>query len=345
MEAASLNRNNFRPPNRSRLDQLTFEQWCRQTGATTKALQTAAVWCRGTLGQEPSDISALAFLEVARGAGGLIRLRLDGPGGAQHLRLQDGTQAIAVGMAGLLNPATVRLNSPVTSIVGLAANQLCCVQTANGDRIDARKVILSVPGPAYKNITFDPPLPPQKQMYTAAIRYGCYVKYLCLFKTPFWREEGSCGLAQSFRGPMNHCRDTSIDSEGNYALTCFLSSKPGRQWLTLNEDDRRKAVVRQLGSLFAVGERRVERELIATITSEWMQDKWAGWGCPFAAPPTGTIGDGEDGDWFKETSGAVHFVGTELTNEWRGYMEGALRSGKRGADQVLHALRVEGSRI
>ena len=34
-------------------------------------------------------------------------------------------------------------------------------------------------------------------------------------------------------------------------------------------------------------------------------------------------------------SGRVHFVGTETAYEWKGYMEGAVRSGERGAQEVL----------
>ncbi len=35
---------------------------------------------------------------------------------------------------------------------------------------------------------------------------------------------------------------------------------------------------------------------------------------------------------------AVHFVGTETSFEWKGYMEGAVRSGERGAAEVIKAL-------
>jgi len=34
----------------------------------------------------------------------------------------------------------------------------------------------------------------------------------------------------------------------------------------------------------------------------------------------------------------VHFVGTETAYEWKGYMDGAVRSGERGATEVVDAL-------
>lgn len=36
--------------------------------------------------------------------------------------------------------------------------------------------------------------------------------------------------------------------------------------------------------------------------------------------------------------GRLHFVGTETSFEWKGYMEGAVRSGERGAAEVLLAM-------
>lgn len=286
----------------------------------------------------------LAFLEVARGALGIINLRYDGKDGAQHLRIKEGTQSIALGMAKLLPVGTIRLNAPVKSIVQKHPRSYV-VTTSTGIQLKSRKVIVTVPGPAYKNISFSPSLPPQRQLYTTAVRYGCYVKYLCLFKSPFWRRQGSCGLAQSFRGPMNHCRDTSVDEQENYALTCFLASKPGRSWLQLSEEERQVAVLEQLGSLFAVGYEAVKDELLGTIASEWMQDPWGGWGCPFAAPPPGTIGLSDEAELSSARFEGIHFVGTELTNEWRGYMEGALRSGEKGAQRVLAQLRAEDSSL
>lgn len=40
----------------------------------------------------------------------------------------------------------------------------------------------------------------------------------------------------------------------------------------------------------------------------------------------------------RSAHGKVHFVGTETAYEWKGYMDGALRSGLRGAEEVTKAL-------
>ena len=40
----------------------------------------------------------------------------------------------------------------------------------------------------------------------------------------------------------------------------------------------------------------------------------------------------------RASAGRIHFVGTETAYEWKGYMEGAVRSGERGAQEVLWAM-------
>jgi monoamine oxidase len=334
VEAASLDPRTFEQPMRTELDSITFEQYCRDAGAGAQARQTARVWTRGTLGQDPCDVSALAYLEICRGGLGLVNLRYDGKNGAQYLRLQEGTQSISTGISKLLPSNAIKLSTPVASIVQQSP-AVYIINTTDGNKFQARKVIISIPGPAYKNITFHPSLPLRQELYTNSARYGCFVKFVCLFKTPFWRRQGACGLAQSFRGPINHCRDTSVDQQSNYALTCFLCAGPGRTWLGLDRKEQQAVVLKQLGLLFNVGLEAVEAEFLNSMTAEWTQDRWAGWGCPFATPPPGMLGSSPIGAVTGQKSDGMYFVGTELADEWRGYMEGALRSGKRGASQVL----------
>lgn len=42
---------------------------------------------------------------------------------------------------------------------------------------------------------------------------------------------------------------------------------------------------------------------------------------------------------------AIHFVGTETSFEWKGYMEGAVRSGERGAAEVIEALEMKDCKV
>ena len=336
-ETASLDRDNFKHPRRAELDGLTFEQWCRTITNNPQSIRTARLWCRGTLGQDPSDVSALAFLEVARGGLGITNLRYDGKHGAQYLRLKEGTQSISIGMAEMLPAGSIHLSSAVKVIRRLDIGLYAVVATSD-NTFRAKSVVLSVPSPVYRDISFEPLLSPQKKSFLSSTRYGFWVKYICFFKTPFWKDKGCCGLTQSFKGPINHCRDTSVPDQENYALTCFITSTPGRIWSSLNGSDQQHAVLEQLGQLFGVGYDFVAADYLGHMESDWGNDRWAGYGCPFPATPPGVLGHRNE-DWLTESHDGLFFVGTELCNEWRGYMEGALRSGKRGAAQALAYLK------
>lgn len=342
IEALAADPAAFKEPNRSKYDALSLEQFIRSSGGSDRAVQVARLWCHGMFGQEPWEISSLAFLEVSRGGLGISNIRSDDKHGAQYLRLKEGTSAVARGIYGLLPPGSVRLNTPVTAVVKKTTSESgeggYIVSTPHGI-ITAARVIVSVPGTTYKNMHFDPPLPPQRKLYTTATRYGLYVKFLLLFKTPFWRRNGGCGLAQSFRGPISIVRDTSVDDEDNYALTCFIGAAPGRKWYALGEKERESAALQQLSHLFQTPLAEVQGEFIGSLTSPWMEDRWAGFGCPFSMPAPGGLSGTVDGQIATEAAGGVFFVGTESTDHWRGYMEGALESGERGAARALEGLK------
>lgn len=339
VEAASLDAVNFVGPRRGELDSITFDEFLRRKGASKRALQTACIWFHGMLGMEPGEVSALSFLEMCRGGLGIMNLRNDGKHGAQYLRLREGTQSIAIGMAAQLPADRITLSSPVTAVTQIGKERYA-VTLADGRNVYSKKVMVSIPSPTYRNITFSPKLPPQRLTYATSGRYGWYVKYLLLFKTPFWRSGNRCGLAQSLAGPVSIFRDTSDDGTDNYALTCFIGSKPGRKWYTLSEANRQKVVLEQVSQIFGASREMVQENLIEALTSPWMEDRYAGFGCPVATTPPGVLGHASAESLWEPVDG-IHFVGTELTNEWRGYMEGALRSGARGAKEVIESLTME----
>ncbi|WXC48691.1 hypothetical protein QX201_008400 [Fusarium graminearum] len=49
----------------------------------------------------------------------------------------------------------------------------------------------------------------------------------------------------------------------------------------------------------------------------------------------------DSGKALREFYGRIHFVGTETSLVWKGYMEGAVRSGVRGAKEVIKAFEDE----
>lgn len=237
-------------PRDTSLDSVIFEAYLRSRGASEAAVATATVWTRAMLGQDPRDISALYFLNYCKSGGGLLHMRSDRKHGGQYLRVRQGTQAFSLGLASSLAEGTVRLSSPVHSIIQ-NADQSVKVQ-AGGAVYAARKVIITVPSPAMKTIAFHPKLPPVKQVWIESTTYGYYTKAMMEFRSPFRAERGFCGLAQSFTGPASVIRDSCSPEDRKYVLTCFRSGDPGRSWAALPTKEREQSLLQQLGKLFGV---------------------------------------------------------------------------------------------
>ena len=267
-----------------------------------------------------------------------MTMRSDSRGGGQYLRIRQGTSAFAEGLAKKLRPDSIKLDSPVAEICQQSDGiVLVSTQTSPPQTYLARKVIVSIPTPAYKTIKFSPPPPASKTAITNRTRYGFYTKYIVSFSKAFWTETGLCGLAQSFVGPVSVFRDTSLSDE-HPAITCFIGGSFGRKWALQDKEAKKTSILKQMSEVFADGQ-DLSHYFVEAFESPWMDEEFSGWGCPCANLPPGVLANGWDA--MCAPFGHVVFVGTELSRVWRGYMEGAVRSGESGALQVVSDLNGE----
>lgn len=318
------------------LDSITFEEYLRKLGADSRALATGTIWTRAMLGQDAVDVSALFFLHYCKAGGGLMQMRSDCKDGGQYLRIRQGTQAFSLHMAKALPKNVVQCNSPVTKITQHGNQDMTIACSESGRVYGARKVLCAVPLPVLQKVTFSPPLPPAKKLLVDSYRYGYYQKVMVIFKTPFWTGKGSCGLVQSFHGPAAVIRDTSIPMESKHILTCFVAGSVGLTWSQLSEEKRQEAILQQIGASFQ-DHYLVRSQYIEMVGCQWNDEEWSGYGCPSPSTAPGLLS--AVGEVLTSSVGDVHFAGTETSQVWRGYMEGAVRSGDREARLILDDLR------
>jgi monoamine oxidase len=204
---------------RDGLDNMTFEQWIQSHAPISDdALNAIKVGTRAMLGAEPSEISALWFLDYCKSGGGYMLMRSDLKHGGQFLRIAQGTQSLSRGLASDLPVDAIVLKSPVRHIEQRPGGVK--VISARGT-YNASRVVVSVPTPLYKEIKFDPPLPPEKMQLSESTIHGDTCKSIVFFKTPWWRQYGLCGLTQSPHGPIAVTRDTSVDADGRKFKTVY----------------------------------------------------------------------------------------------------------------------------
>ena len=176
-----------------------------------------------------------------------MQMRSDSKNGGQYLRIAQGTQSFSRGLVSELPAESVVFMSPVRRIEQRGGRVR--VITARGT-YEATRVVVSIPTPLYREIAFDPPLPHDKLQLSKSTLLGDYCKSIVFFKTPWWRDYDLCGLTQSCHGPYSVTRDSSVDEDGHYSLTCFVVGQPARDWMQLPRQGRDQAVLDQIQKLF-----------------------------------------------------------------------------------------------
>ena len=75
---------------------------------------------------------------------------------------------------------------------------------------------------------------------------------------------------------------------------------------------------------------------IAYLENDWSRDGWTT-GCVSPVPRNVLT---RFGHALRTPVGRIHWAGTETSEVWCGYMDGAVRSGERVAAEVLESFRV-----
>ncbi|KAI0539891.1 amine oxidase [Xylaria digitata] len=312
-------------------DEITLAEFVRSRGGGGPAtLATVAVWTRVMLGCEPSELSAAYFLVYCKSQGGLMKMR-SGKSQGKYVTIKTGAQSLSDGLAKSLPSGAVRLNSAVKSVV--QQENGVEVHTTDGRVFRGKKAILAFSTPLYQKIAFEPPLPTEKVSLVSSTKLGYYTKVLATYSKPWWREKGLSGASQSFLGPAAATRDTSEDSHSSFRLTSFIAGAPGEQWAQLPPAERRERALAQFCQMFGSNDAYQPTEY---IEQQWSSEEWS-LGCPCPYTPPGVLT--KVGNCLTEPFGHVHCIGTETASGWIGYMEGALESGVRGANEVIKLLR------
>ncbi|KAH7018935.1 amine oxidase [Ilyonectria destructans] len=321
-------------PPRVEDDNVSLDQYVRNLGAGPKTVKMINMWVKVMHGLESTEESAAFFIDYCRRNGGLFSIRADDHTGGNYLRFHDGAQSIALGIADLIGHSNIHLSEPVASIENHKTNTT--VTTTTGKRFTAKKCIISLPSAMYKSLNFSPALPAPVRDITDSSKLGHYNKSILCYDTPWWRDLGYNGFFMSYEGPITLTRDTSVDEKRQYSITCFVNGRAGEEWSKLYPHERRSAVLNQLAEGFNVGPNSKLFRPIEIFEQIWKHEPYS----QGALAPITALGHyTKYASVYGKPIGNLHFVGTEYSMEWKGYMEGALCSGEKGAQEVVETLQ------
>jgi monoamine oxidase len=177
-------------------------------------------------------------------------------------------------------------------------------------------------------IAFDPPLPARRRLLHQRFANGRNTKAAIIYEKPFWRARGLNGNVIATDGSLTATYDLGGEKPQHGILIALFTGRPAYQIDELSPNDRRARVLGLLGQ--ALGPEAMEP--LEYMDQVWANEEWSGGASsPFMMPGAMTT----IGAHLRTPCGPIHWAGTHMSAEFRGYMEGALSAGEAAANRVI----------
>jgi monoamine oxidase len=276
---------------------------------------------RGFFVADPEELSLLTYVE----------LLADGkdPAERKMYRIEGGNDRLVQKAADQLR-APIRLRHSVRRIVQTKKSVRVTIENRFGQRSEIKGdyVLVTAPAPIAAEIEFAPALPQAQHDAFLRLPYGRATKTLLQFDRHSWR---------AVRRPRAGATDLSIgavwdgseDQQDRRGMLILLAGGEA--------SDETKAILnsgsldRLLGYLkfFGIG----RAKLIAARSISWEDDPWARGAYAYfdsSFPPCARR-------LLRAPCARIFFAGEHTSRKWQGYMNGAVESGLRAAEEILGA--------
>jgi monoamine oxidase len=294
----------------------SVDDWLNETKATSEVRATAMTM-RNFFLADPDDLSLLVYADQFATGGN--------PAGNTLYRLQGGNDRLPERMARALR-SPVRLRHVVRRI---AQTKMGVRVTVENDRrrseLSATCALVTAPAPLAAEIEFVPDLPEAQRDAFARLKYGPATKTLLQFDHTSWRRPGK-PRACATDLEVGAVWDASENERGRKGMLAVLAgggaSVSTRSLLKAGGATDLVARLR----FFGIGRAR----LVAFHSVSWEDDPWARgayavFGRSFAPSARRLL---------KMPSGRIFFAGEHTSVKWQGYMNGAIASGLRAAEEI-----------
>ncbi|QMW02114.1 flavin monoamine oxidase family protein [Spirosoma foliorum] len=310
-------------PKASKWDSMTLATWMNQQMSFDVARQFFKIAAEAIWAADPAEISmlhALFYTKSGRDLDTLMNIK----NGAQEERFVGGAQTIANRMAATFSDQLI-FNSPVKAIV--QTGDLVSVVT-DRQTYQAQRVIVTVPPILQNRIDFQPLLPAQRAQLIQRMPMGSVWKCYAIYDKPFWRNQGLNGLAATPDGHITVTFDNSPKDGSQGVMMGFVLGNQAKEFSGLSDEDRKLSALHSFATFF--GQEALKP--IRYLDHSFMDEEWSR-GCY-----AGLMGPGvwtTLGPSLRQPIGRIHWAGTETSDIWNGYIDGAVRSGERAAKEIM----------
>jgi monoamine oxidase len=313
-------------PNAATLDSQTVETYMLANSSTNGARFLLELAVKAIFATDSRDLSLLHALFYFHSGNGVINLASTA-GGAQDSRFVGGSQLVSIELAKRLGDR-IALGAAVRRI---SQDRTGVTVTSDAGSWRGKRAIVAMSPMLAGRIDYEPALPALRDGLTQRVPNGSAIKYEAVFPKPFWRSAGLSGYSNSDRPPIHFTYDNSPPSGKPGVLLGFVVGEEARALGTLGATERRRQVLAAFVRLFGPQAGR-PREL---IEHNWSEEPWTR-GCYAGYMPPGVWSD--FGSALRAPIGRLHWAGTETSEVFTGYMDGAVRSGERAAAEVAPGL-------
>lgn len=326
-------------PRARELDTVSFTEWLRGQSDDEAARENIGIFMAGGMLTKPAHaFSALQAVLMAASAGSFSNLVdedfiLD-------RRVVGGMQSVSETMADSLDDGTVFLRSPVRAIRWSGGENGGAGPDGDGggrvtvwsDRVTvrARRVVVAVPPNLYPRISFEPALPWLQQQMHQHTSMGLVIKVHAVYETPFWRDRGLSGTGFGAKELCQEVYDNTNHGDTRGTLVAFVSDELADGLLRQDAEERRSAILRSLANY--LGDQALDP--LVYFESDFASEEWTRGAYAASFDLGGLHRYGADQ---REPVGPLHWACSDLAAEGYQHVDGALRQGRRAAEEILGA--------
>ena len=305
------------------MDQISIGSWINQHISDKKVKMFINLLVEGEICQNVENVSLFQVLSGIKASGSFVK-GFTAKDGALQSRIFGGAQGVSNFLYQQIRQF-VKLNCPVTFVT---VKKQHLVIGNDKFHVKTKKVIVTVPLPVVKNIKFTPELPLEKQILIHSMEMGTVIKCHAVYDKPFWRDSGLNGASVCLDEVVEQSVDNSVQGSTNGILTSFITADRAKYLLKLSDQERKEIILKSYANLFG------EKALTPIMYQDYSftNNPWIG-GCYSGFFKNGIYS--RYGKYLSIPSGHIHWAGTETSNLFKGYMEGAVLSGERVAKEIL----------
>jgi monoamine oxidase len=201
--------------------------------------------------------------------------------------------------------------------------------------------ICAIPAHAMNRIKWRPALPAAKATAASELQYSRIVKTAVLYASRFWRDTKKHGFSVFSTRVSDFTFHSTFRQPGPLGILCSYAIGDKADDLACEGDVN--SVMRWITEDMVTVTRPKPEVIVAPIDvamQRWQLQESVGGAYALYQP----------GQWFRvrplltQPHGRVHFAGEHLSEQWQGFMEGAVETGQAAAKTLLEGLRTSGDR-